>query len=189
MPQEIIDQVNTLRKADGMPSQLTLFHCEGRLVESTQDKDQADIQVDKHKITGVPWELDQQINIEVDKPKLEVQTKFKQTDTLTIESESAPNEQVPNMLYEPSNIPEEPIGNVDDTPILESGRDIEIPQLHQSTHVRKQVERLEPTMQGKIHWDATVVTPEEVDRDDESMGSIAMKQIFTQLSLKWGLSE
>ena len=56
-------------------------------------------------------------------------------------------------------------------------------------HQKRPVERLEPTMRGKTHWNTTVMTPGDVDKNDEAMDPIAIKQIFTQLSLKWGLSK
>ena len=39
-------------------------------------------------------------------------------------------------------------------------------------------------MQGKAHWNTTIVTPRDVNKDNEAMDLIAIKQIFTQLSLK-----
>ena len=55
MLQEVIDHVNALGKADGIPSQLTFFDSEGRPVKLVELEAQADTPVDDHdKITGVP---------------------------------------------------------------------------------------------------------------------------------------
>ena len=93
------------------------------------------------------------------------------------------------MYSEPNVVPEEPIKSIDDTPTPDSGGGDELSQLCQSTHQKRLVERLEPTMWGKTHRNTTVVTPGEVDENDEAMDPIAVKHIFTQLSLKQRLSE
>ena len=91
MPQEVIDQVNTLGKKDSVPTQLIFFDHEGMPVEPSETQFQANIPADDHdEIAGVPQEPDLPNNVKWYDPE-DIPTQ-PDVESPTIELEHAPEE-------------------------------------------------------------------------------------------------
>ena len=90
MPQEVIDQVNTLGKKDGVLTQLIFFDYKGTPVKPSETQFQANVLADDHdEIAGVPQEPDLPNNVKWYDPNVDVPTQ-PDVESPTTESEHAP---------------------------------------------------------------------------------------------------
>jgi len=201
IPQDMIDCMNQLNKADEQPSILTFFDCKGNLVKDLQAPVDSDTPTEIPGVQATPplaTEVMEQNTFE--EPTIDVQDPENLAEpVLALEDEDYTPPAAPDEIQVEDSI-EPKIDTTTADPELEdpaldlvaqpdTANDLdseeEIQQPHCSAQATHPVTCLQPTMQGQHHHNTSLVSDSKITNVDLHI----LGHILTQLSLKHGLSE
>ena len=186
MPQEVIDHVNQLGKADGMPEQLKFYDRDGDPIKSLQAP------APEPEIAGVPAPQtiapppqpgitpEPVVASDPDSvPEAATMDQVPPDDSPEPEPPvDVPDDPVPQAANDVLHQPEETESQPEPSAPIENTTEIDPPEPRCSTRTRRAVTRLQPTMRGQHHQETTNVNVDVI----EDIEPAVMEHIFTQLS-------